>query len=127
MHCRNIFLSHSGPRAGWALLFCRFWALTLTRMSIVSTQNFSFFLLLTALQFDFLSSVVFIPKPENFSKPNCNGISRDRNVAGFRTGLTYNVSRTGSSDNSTRALKCERAPQEFIPLSLHSDHTLHRL
>jgi len=30
MHCRNIFLSHSGPRAGWALSFQRFAALTLT-------------------------------------------------------------------------------------------------
>ncbi|KAH9988080.1 hypothetical protein BJV74DRAFT_737719, partial [Russula compacta] len=30
MHRLNIFLSHSGPRAGWAPLFCRYVVLTLT-------------------------------------------------------------------------------------------------
>jgi hypothetical protein len=30
MHRLNIFLSHSGPRAGWAPFFCWFIVLTLT-------------------------------------------------------------------------------------------------
>jgi len=30
MHCRNIFLSHFGPRAGWAIFLCFGSALTLT-------------------------------------------------------------------------------------------------